>query len=206
MINPMNYMKNPKLVRMKYLEGAVRRAAVWATFLGIGSLLGAETELNPLSSDFGKARIGNTRMDSGTGLLQWIVLTARHATGLSKSSTSNRTTELGSSAIARTREDITYEFMKNKLHPALSPGLAAYGASKNNPMYLGSEALESVSPFPVSDLIDLMKSDPEIEQIIMGMISTSASMGSQTYSPREFGKPQFDIPGDVKFEGGKIIK
>lgn len=207
MMNPLNYMKNDKLVRLKYLEGAVRRAGVWATFTGLASLIpGANVNSNPTSSDFGKVRVGNTRADAGSGLLQWIVMSTRQALGKSTSSSSGRTTELGSQFGSKTRGDVASEFMKYKLHPTLSLPVRAMTATKGAPFYPLSEVTERVSPIPTGDIIDLMKSDPDIEQILLGLISSSLAMGGSTYGPRDFGKPQYEIPGDIRFEGGKLIK
>jgi hypothetical protein len=205
MMNLMNYIVAPKLDRMKYLEGAVRRAGVWATFTGLANLLGASTNSNPTSADFGKARIGNTRLDAGSGLLQWIVMSARMALGSKTTSTSNKNTEFGSSMTAGTRQDALDQFLKNRLHPTLSLGIDLLSASKNKPFYPMSEVAEHLSPIPAGDIIDLMQSNPEMNQIIMGLVGSSLSMGSSTYGPREYGKPQFNIPGDPAFKGGSLI-
>jgi len=205
MMNPLNYMKNDKLVRLKYLEGAVRRAGMWAGFTTLGALAGADVSDNPLSSDFGKVKMGDTRADAGSGLLQWIVLTARQAAGESTSSTSGRTREFGSNAVASTRKDLALDFLINRLHPSLRPIANFAAATKNRPFYPMSEAGESVTPFPVADMIELMKHDPEMEQIILGLAASGLSMGSMTYGKSDFGKPTFEVPGDVKFEGGSLI-
>lgn len=211
MMNPLNYIATDRVERLKYLEGAIRRAAVWAMFTGIASttIPGATVGTDPTSSDFGKVRVGDTRADAGSGLLQWIVLSARQALGESTSSSGppnrGRTRELGSEFAARTREDVLYEFMKYKLHPTLSLALGPLSATKDAPFYVGSETLERLAPIPSGDLIELMNSDPEIAQIILSLVSTPLAMGASTYGPRSFGEPQFKIPGDIKFEGGKII-
>lgn len=205
MMNPMNYILTNKLDRMKYLEGAIRRAGVWAGFTGLAALGGAKVNFDPTSSDFGKAKIGNTRLDAGSGLLQWIVMSARQALGESTSSASGKTTELGSSTVAPTRWDVANEFLKNRIHPTLGIAVSAANATKRAPFYPGSELAEKFTPIPASDLIDLMKSNPDIRQILMGLVGSSLSLGASTYGPREYGKPQFNIPGDVPFRGGKLI-
>jgi hypothetical protein len=207
MMNILNYMKNDKLVRMKYLEGAVRRAAAWGTFtLMADQFLGATTSWNPLSSDFGKARIGDTRADAGSGLLQWIVGGARQIAGgrVSSSDPREEFREFGSGPFAGSRLSAAAEFGLNRLHPSLAPIAGAGLASTGRPFYPASEALEAVSPFPLQDLYELMQSDPEIERLILGLASSSMSMGSMTYGRNTFGEPVYDIPGDIKFEGGSF--
>ena len=205
MMNPLNYIKTEKLDRLKYLEGAVRRAGVWATFTGLASGLGARVNSDPTSSDFGKARIGDTRLDAGSGLLQWIVLSARQLTGERTSSASNRTTEFGSNILAGTRQSAFEEFFKNRIHPSLSLPISFLSASKGRPFYPMSEVAEKLTPIPIQDLTELMQSNPEIEQILMSLVGSSLAMGASTYGVRDFGKPQFNIPGDVPFEGGRLF-
>jgi hypothetical protein len=204
MMNPLNYMKNDKLVRMKYLAGAIRRAGAWATFTGLAAMGGATVISDPTSSDFGKAIMGDTRMDAGSGLLQWIVLGARQLTGQSTSSSTGRTTNLGSSPVARTRMDVGSEFLQNRVNPLLAPVVSAMTASKGKPFYPGSEAAESITPFPIADLQELIKNDPELESIVMSLGATTLSLGTATYGRGDFTKPQYDVPGDVKFTGGPL--
>lgn len=210
MMNPLNYVKTDKLDRMKYLEGAVRRAGVWATFTGLAGLAGASVNSDPTSSDFGKARIGDTRLDAGTGLLQWIVLSARQALGGRTSSAAQpeqegKFREFGSNIVSGTRESAFEEFMKNRIHPTLGLPISALSATKSNPFYPMSEGLERLTPIPAQDIIDLMESNPELGQIIMGLVGSAGAMGASTYGARDFGKPQFEVPGDVPFEGGSFL-
>lgn len=209
MMNPLNYVMTPDLMRKQYAYGAARRLGVWLGFTGLASLgLGARISLNPMNSDFGKARIGNTRLDMGTGMLQWFVLAARQYLGHSTSSSTGITREFGSSPVAQTREGAIYEFFRNRIHPTLSLGGDFLMATEENPFYLGSSLLERAVAMPVSDMIDLAANDPEIEEVLLGVIGALTSSGTLTYGRREYGKPEYDFEKvglpEWKFEGGNL--
>lgn len=205
MMNPLNYIKTDKLERLKYLEGAVRRAGAWASYTGLAALGGATVSNNITSSDFGKPRIGDTRADAGSGLLQWIVLMGKQALGESTSSTSNRTRELGSDPIAETRLSLLESFIINRLHPTLGLGALALSATKSRPFYPISSTIEHVVPMYTNDLHELMNSNPDLRQIILSLSASALSMGNTTYGKEDFSKPRYDIPGDIKLEGGSLL-
>ena len=81
-----------------------------------------KAELNPLSSDFGKIRIGNRRYDVMAGLAQSVTLLARILTNSTKStrtgevrSLSDKDNDFGSRNIA----DVFLTFMRGKADPAI---------------------------------------------------------------------------------------
>lgn len=84
---PARYTKNP----------LVRRFAMrsWFGFIGLNTSLFAlgkttglwDMELDPTSSNFGRARIGDVRIDIWHGYLPWIRLISRMATGTTKTET-----------------------------------------------------------------------------------------------------------------------
>jgi hypothetical protein len=97
------------------------RAEAWKTmgaFLGVGgSILGAVSllpdvtvEKDPRSADFGKIKVGNTRLDIWTGYVQYLRLLAQIATG-------ERKTSIGTIE-PLTRGDILSRFGRSKLSPA----------------------------------------------------------------------------------------
>lgn len=211
MMNPLNYMKNDKVDRLKYLEGAIRRAGVWASFTGLAYLLGADVSMDPTSSDFGKAKVGDTRLDAGTGLLQWLVLGTRQSMGETTSSTADsqgnhKTTEFGSSYVAPTRGKSILDFGINRLHPSASLVVKGLMASKSNPFYPMSEAAERMTPMYTNDLMELIGSNPELGQILLGMTGSLTSLGTMTYGDKPFGEPRFNILGDPKLTGGNPFK
>ena len=81
------------------------------SFLAMLKLSGmADVEMNPRSSDFGKIRVGNTRLDAWAGFQQIARYTAQIITGQSKST---RTGEVTS----KQRSRVLGQFLRSKLAP-----------------------------------------------------------------------------------------
>ncbi len=90
-------------------------ATVLVTFVGGGAAVVAlankgETELDPRSGDFGKIKIGETRLDIWTGYLQYIRFTAQMLTGERKSAYGNMN--------KAQRSEIAWRFLQSKSSPA----------------------------------------------------------------------------------------
>lgn len=94
--------------------------------LGMLKMAGADVEVDPRSSDFGKAKIGNTRFDITGGLAPVITLFVRVGYGLArkpaiKSTTTGTIALLNSGSFgARTILDTVEMFFENKTSPAMS--------------------------------------------------------------------------------------
>lgn len=67
--------------RKLILKEYARYAVGLMTVLGLGLIAGGKLGTNPRSSEFGKLRFGNSRLDFGSGLLQPFVLMSRMGTG-----------------------------------------------------------------------------------------------------------------------------
>jgi|GEM_PF-5249712 len=91
----------------------IRELGVFSGFvgsvIGLAIMAGLDVELDPRSSDFGKIRVGNTRYDPFAGFQQYIVLTARMATGQT----------VTSSGVVRPidRDELIARFIRSKLSP-----------------------------------------------------------------------------------------
>lgn len=70
--------------RMLIAKEYAKSLAALGVMLGLGALAGASMEWDPRSSDFGKMRFGNTRVDLMAGLSQVTVLAARLFSGTKK--------------------------------------------------------------------------------------------------------------------------
>lgn len=136
------FMFSPRLMlaRLHYLDptwyfrlkGSARREALRGLFALSASVTSAlylfsripgvdVGSLDPRSSDFGKLKINNTRVDIAGGFQQYVRLAAELATNTSVSSTTGKKTKLGSGFGIPTRQDVLTNFGINKLAPA--PGL-----------------------------------------------------------------------------------
>jgi hypothetical protein len=111
MLNPMTYTHASPYVRQQYMRALLSSVGAWSTIAGAASLSGYadEVSLDPTSADFGKVRIGPTRLDAGGGFQQYLVAGARLLSGQRTTSASaggpGRTQELGQGYQARTRLD-----------------------------------------------------------------------------------------------------
>lgn len=79
MLDPRMYLMGPKVVRREAIKSLFAIAGVGATVTELGKLAGGTVENDPNSSDFGKVRIGNTRIDPYGGFQQYIVAANRLA-------------------------------------------------------------------------------------------------------------------------------
>jgi hypothetical protein len=77
MLNPHYYIMAPPQVRKEALKSLFAVAAFGNTVLQLASMAGAEVENDPASSDFGKAKIGNVRIDPWGGFQQYIIAANR---------------------------------------------------------------------------------------------------------------------------------
>jgi len=201
MLDPSYYATLQPQARKAVLSGLLRTAGAWMTFAGIGKLIGASVNLDPTNSDFGKIRIGNTRIDPPAGLQQVLVLYSRLGTGRSTSSTTGRTTQLGRGNFKpTTRGDILQNFMENRLHPSLSYFWDALNASEGKPFGVFDRAAQLATPMFMGDLIDIAKEDPALLPALGPLIGTG--MSGQVYQGKgDINKPKL-VPRNLDFTIG----
>lgn len=105
-----------KEVQKMYVREYLKYAGALATVYTLGRWAGGETEDDPLSSDFGKLRFGNTRLDVLSGFAQPIRYTWQFATGEAKSLRTGKTYD-------KERSKTVSDFLRGKSSP--SAGMAA---------------------------------------------------------------------------------
>lgn len=82
---------------------------------------GADVELDPRSSDFGKGKFGNVKFDLTAGYGQFVVLMARIFSQKSKSTTTGKISEIGTGDWgSQDTWDLLTGFVENKTAPLLS--------------------------------------------------------------------------------------
>lgn len=77
MLNPQYYITASPMVRKEALKSLMAIAAAGNTVLGLGKMMGGTVENDPASSDYGKLKVGNTRIDPFGGFQQYIVAAKR---------------------------------------------------------------------------------------------------------------------------------
>lgn len=188
MLNPSTYITADPFIRKQYMLGMLRSMGTWGTIAGMAKLAGADVTLDPRSSDFAKIKIGNTRIDLGGGMQQYLVLAAREIKGQTKSSTSNDITEFGKGFKAPTGVSTAVKFGSQKLHPTAKFAWDMLNASEYETVGVGDRVLEMALPMYIGDLKEILEENPELAPLILGL--TSVGIGSQTY---EGGPPKPNI-------------
>jgi len=181
LLNPKYYVKLPKGVRKHAVQSLISFASMGMTFLGVAKLAGADVTLNPLDTDFGKIKIGNTRIDVWGGFQQYL------RTGA----------QVGATAAKQVFEGEQYpnalqrvsRFFQYKEAPVIS--LAAdfmRGQTSFGDRFRVDEALASrFVPMVVQDVYDLYKDDPESVKTAISLLGFFG-IGLQTYGKEPKGK------------------
>lgn len=158
----------PHVVRREAVRTLVQFMSAGAFTLGLAGLAGAKIELDPRSSDFGKIRIGNTRIDIWTGYAQWsrfvtqLTLAERKITGTGRIAEANRL-------------DIIWNMLQSKEAPLASiitdmlKGSTYIGEplwegeatvlGQEIPQWTKTMLIERLSPLFAQDLLDAIEAD-----------------------------------------------
>jgi hypothetical protein len=188
MLNPVYYIKLDKLARVEALRQLVSTAGAGVTIMGLAKMAGAEVGTDWRSADFGKIKIGNTRLDIGGGFLQYFRTFGQLWTKQVVSSTTGKVTTLGEGYKPMNRLDIAMNAIQYKEAPVVSfatSWLKGQGAFGGAGFDLKSEIAKRFVPLVIQDLIDVYKDDPSVLPIsALGIFG----VGLQTYSPSSYTK------------------
>jgi hypothetical protein len=148
--------RGPNSVRKAVaLEYARYLAGISVVYL-LGYMAGGELEDDPRSSDFGKIRFGNTRLDPLSGLSQVTTLIARTTSGKTKNSKGKLVPLRGDKVPygGDTTWDVLAKFARTKLSPMAGMSVdAATGKDVvGQPVTLKSEALDTFVPISMQDI------------------------------------------------------
>lgn len=205
MLNPATYIMANPYVRKQYMTSMLRQMATWWSIAGIAQYAGAKVSKDPNSSDFGKIKIGNTRIDVPGGLQQYLVLGNRMLPqklgggGISSSNT-GKFTPFGKGFKAETRGSTLAQFGLNRTHPTLKYAIDLFSATNKQPVGVMDRTAQLAVPMFADDLADIIKEQPELAPIVLGL--SGAGMGTQTYEKGSFGDSKF-IPKTSDFLVGK---
>lgn len=190
----------PKELQMEAVKSYAGMVAYYTTAIGLASAVGYTVSANPLSSDFGKIRDGNTRVDLGGGLLQYITAGARAVMRVSTSTTSGSTRELKRTGDTPLDNDLG--FIINKLHPTLSL-LVDQQRGKNavgEKFEWESAILQRLTPMGLPDIYGTLKEHPNANGVLYATLGLLGA-GLQNYPSKdserasESGLPSFDPSG-----------
>jgi len=160
---------------------------------------GADVSLDPRGADFGKIKIGNTRIDMMGGFQQYGVAVARLLSGRPISSAGGLETETGQGYRADTKKTIGERFLVNKLHPMVKFAYDIANASTHQPFSVGDRTIQLFVPLIVGDLLELAKEDPKLLPL---MAPIALGAGSQTYEKGESRSKFLSQDYDWNYTGG----
>lgn len=166
MIDPRTYVdpKTSKTARKAAARNLLGSLAITATILELADVLGGdniEIEEDPRSSDFGKIKVGNTRLDVSGGNAAYATLISRLLTQKTKSTNTGVISKLGDGFGSPTGFDLSVGFIRNKLSPMASffvdsfSGENSIGEKKTVPQ----SVVDRFKPMFVESAIELYKDD-----------------------------------------------
>lgn len=183
-LNPVFYAQLDPFVRKQALGAAVSLVGAGMTIMGLAKAAGAGVGTNPLSADFGKVKIGNTRISLFGGFEQYPRIIAQLYAGKLISSTTGKEYTLGEGYRPLTRWDIALRFFENKANPVAGfiINLLRQQTAIGEPVSIPHEVADRFVPMILEDLWDLYE-DGGLPRLPIGMLGIFG-MGIQTYGPQ----------------------
>jgi hypothetical protein len=184
-LNPVHYWNADPVMRKESLRSLLG-TVIPGTLLGqLARMSGAEIESNPTNPDFGKIKIGETRIDPFAGFQQYAVAASKLASGQATSPSSGETYDLSdSNPTTPTYWDVVENFGISKAHPvagflvAMLRGREATG----DEIKLPESIIRRYIPIILQDLYDISQEDPELLPIALP--AAAIGMGTQTFRPQ----------------------
>jgi len=166
MIDPRTYTdpKTSKTARKAATRNLLGSLAITATILTLADVLGGdniEIEEDPRSSDFGKIKTGNTRLDVSGGNASYATLISRLLTQKTKSTNTGVISKLGYGFGSPTGFDVGVGFIRNKFSPLFSlivdsfSGENSIGEKKTIPQ----SVVDRFKPMFINSIYELYKDD-----------------------------------------------
>lgn len=174
-LNPVYYARMPKMARMMLIDNMAQYITTAGAFLGLASVLGADVETDPRSSDFGKIKVGNTRYDIWGGASQYIRVVSQLMTESRKAN--GGVSELSPRQMITTGSNLA----RTKLSPLIGFGVdAKLGTNVVGEKVKWSDAYKLVIPMLWNDIQDAKKVSGPKGAAVAGMLSF-LGIGAQTY-------------------------
>ena len=206
MLNPNTYVMASPQVRRQYMMAALATGTAWMSALTLMKMGGGdEVEVNidnMTSADWGKAKIGDTRLDPGGGFQQFLVSYARMIQGGTTSSASGEWREFGEGFMAQTQKSNIERFLSNKLNPVTKFAYDLASQSEYNPFHVYDRIAQLFVPLVIQDLVGLYYEDPKM---LPWMGPIMLGMGTQTYGRGESVGKLVDPENDWLASGGGFM-
>jgi len=181
---PGYYIKLHPFVRRQALQSLFANIGTGITVLGLAKLAGAEVGGNWFSADFGKIKIGDTRIDIWGGFQPYVRTAAQAIWGKTVSTTTGKVTKTGEGYKPLTRPAIVWRGAKYKMSPVASFafGLLEGKGTDYEKFEVGEEVAKRFIPMVIQDIIDLAKEDPDL--LPLGALGIFG-VGLQTYESKK---------------------
>lgn len=185
-LNPYNYVAASPIVRKEMLKSVLTLTGAGMTVLGFAKQAGLEVGDDWRSADFGKIKIGKTRVDIWGGFQQYARMFGQLYTGEYVSSVTGKKMTLGEGYKPLSRYDILQRQIESKEAPIMSfiTSILKQQDYQGQPVEVKKEIVNRLTPMVIGDMIDLAKEDPSLLPIqLLGFFG----FGLQTYQPYKGG-------------------
>jgi len=165
------------------IQGAYLASLKYAQSKGQDISVGDE----PTSADWGKARIGNTRLDTNGGFQPIFRTLAQIAQQAKTSSVSGKRQELEKGFRPESTYDVLMSFIESKESPFVSFVTNAMRGEDivGQPVTISSEMRNKLTPIIAQDIISLLEEDPSLLPLI---IPANFGAGLQVYGSGDIKK------------------
>lgn len=172
------------VLKKEAAKALLKYTVALGAFIAAGWAVAPEVvETDPTSADFGKIKLGNTRVDITGGMGGFITLASRLVKGKSKSTTTGLEYEYGAGYGQTSRWDLVFDFFENKLAPASSlvkdllQG-EGWGGEPITPEYIFKQ---TAVPIIIQEAEEMAK-DPQSANIILALICEGLGISANTYA------------------------
>ena len=188
MLNPVWYAQKSPQVRREAIKTMAQFIGFGSTILAIAKAGGADVEIDPRSTDFGKIKVGNTRWDIWGGYQQWIRTFTQMVTGQRKTAKGDIIDLSAKKFPYETRLDIGAKFGIGKLAPVPSLVIDLMRGQKmfGEELKFDEEALSNMIPLYLNDMKEAID-DLGPEAIFTVGSPAFFGVGTQTYKSKEKG-------------------
>lgn len=188
----------PKETRIEVLKTLGSYIGLGMSILALANLAGADSDDDPTSSDFGKIKVGNIRLDVWAGFQQLVVLLARLGLNRTTNASTGEQIPLNTGAYnSKTSLDVLGEFAANKFAPSLNIGMElATRHNRNDKSFFWKEIdkkyepisaegmiLGNIAPIWQQDIWEIAEKQGGADAALAGA-SSFLGLGVQYYEPR----------------------
>lgn len=179
-----------RIIATEYAKTLVGLGAYYSLLymaLQAGTNKDVEIGDDPRSSDFGKVKIGNTRLDPLAGVAQVAVFAARSASG-EKTTTTGRTHPIRGENVPYGSDkwsDVAANFARSKLHPVPSAIVNLFDGTDlaGHEADIGNQSLNMVAPLTYQDVYQALEEQDLPAGVALGLLAMLGE-GLQTYSDK----------------------